>query len=72
LLQLQITHQAQLIQRAVGLNDLAGPPAAGGITKGQGAAGHARVCDEAHNPEYSHTRQVKQTQVACYLLIVNN
>jgi len=48
LLQLQITHQAKLIQRAVGLNDLAGPPAAGGITKGQGAAGHVRVCDEAN------------------------
>ncbi len=29
------------------LNDLAGQPSAGGITKGQGAVGLARVGDEA-------------------------
>ena len=29
------------------LNDLAGPPSAGGITKGHGAAGLVRVGDEA-------------------------
>jgi hypothetical protein len=32
------------------LNDLAGPPSAGGITKGQGAVGLARVGDEAPLP----------------------
>jgi hypothetical protein len=36
-----------MTQRAVGFKRFGGPPSAGGINKGQGAVGFARVGDEA-------------------------